>query len=93
MRGTGITLTTDIEALGTRHRAGDQGKGRRSTPNGHSMCVWTTVVLLFPPGTKVHTRGELKGLGPAVPTVSTPRVQFTAPSHYTYWTSNHVSGL
>ncbi|MGW2464468.1 hypothetical protein ACWC4J_31055 [Streptomyces sp. NPDC001356] len=25
MRGTRITLTTDVEALGTRHRAGDRG--------------------------------------------------------------------
>ncbi|MFJ4633586.1 hypothetical protein [Streptomyces sp. NPDC088847] len=35
MRGDRITLTTDIEALGTRHQAGDQGTVEGVHTDGH----------------------------------------------------------
>nr|MDT0521296.1 hypothetical protein [Streptomyces sp. DSM 41633] len=35
MRGDRITLTTDIEALGTRHSAGDQGTVEEVHTGGH----------------------------------------------------------
>ncbi|MFH8470017.1 hypothetical protein [Streptomyces sp. NPDC017991] len=35
MRGSRITLTTDIEALGTRHRAGDRGTIEEVHAGGH----------------------------------------------------------
>jgi hypothetical protein len=35
MRGSRITLTTDIEALGTRHHAGDQGTVDEVHTDGH----------------------------------------------------------
>ncbi|MEU5713980.1 hypothetical protein [Streptomyces flaveolus] len=35
MRGTRITLTTDVEALGTRHHTGDQGTVEEVHTDGH----------------------------------------------------------
>ncbi|UXX98041.1 hypothetical protein N7U49_47955 (plasmid) [Streptomyces sp. AD2-2] len=35
MRGTRITLTADIEALGTRHRTGDHGTVDEVHTDGH----------------------------------------------------------
>ncbi|MFI8343962.1 hypothetical protein ACIF8W_28375 [Streptomyces sp. NPDC085639] len=35
MRGDRVTLTTDIEALGTRHKAGDQGTVEELHTGGH----------------------------------------------------------
>ncbi|MFF5131028.1 hypothetical protein ACFY41_29405 [Streptomyces syringium] len=35
MRGDRVTLTTDIEALGTRHKAGDQGTVEEAHTGGH----------------------------------------------------------
>lgn len=73
MRGTRITLTTDIEALGTRHRAGDQGTVEEEHTDGYLTARMDDGRAAFPTRDEVHTRGALKGLGPAVPTVSTPR--------------------
>ncbi|WP_158717550.1 hypothetical protein [Streptomyces sp. NRRL WC-3744] len=35
MRGIRITLTIDVDALGTRHRAGDQGTVEEVHTDGH----------------------------------------------------------
>ncbi|MFB7341229.1 hypothetical protein ACFRFJ_28275 [Streptomyces hydrogenans] len=35
MRGTRITLTTTVEALGNRHRAGEQGKVEETHTDGY----------------------------------------------------------
>ncbi|WP_158076980.1 hypothetical protein [Streptomyces sp. CB02009] len=35
MRGSRVTLTTDVEALGTRHSAGDQGTVTEMHTGGH----------------------------------------------------------
>ena len=55
MRGTRITLTADIEALGTRHRAGDHGTVEEIHTDGHLTVRMDDGRRNFPAHDEVHT--------------------------------------
>ncbi|MFE1442954.1 hypothetical protein [Streptomyces sp. NPDC058739] len=55
MRGTRITLTTDIEALGTRHRAGEQGTVEEMHAGGHLTVGMDDGRRTFPTRDEVRT--------------------------------------
>lgn len=52
MRGDRVTLTTDIEALGTRHKAGDQGTVEELHTGGHLTVRMDDGRRNFPPRTR-----------------------------------------
>ncbi|MFI5945561.1 hypothetical protein ACIBCB_35690 [Streptomyces uncialis] len=55
MRGRRITLTTDVEALGTRHRAGDQGDVEEMHADGHLTVRMDDGRRAFPTEDEVTT--------------------------------------
>ncbi|MFJ4633054.1 hypothetical protein [Streptomyces sp. NPDC088847] len=56
MRGDRITLTTDIEALGTRHRAGDHGTVDEVHTDGHLTVRMDDGRPAFPTRDEVSTQ-------------------------------------
>jgi hypothetical protein len=55
MRGKRITLTTTVEALGTRHRAGEQGAVEEVHADGHLTVRMDDGRRTFPTGDEVTT--------------------------------------